>query len=553
MMTDSCGRPASDPSDAEMLVSAGSGPSRRRLRRSGAVLVFVSLLLSGCFHVYREVRVAEVFRSVQPTVVRAAVRAHLRDGSVVVYPNGLTVSQTDLVGSGTRHDALRVTSAPAGTISMDSVLGLESYTPSVNAAQSVGTSVLATIGVTVLTVGGMIAIACAANPKCFGSCPTVYSTSASGELLEAELFSYSVAPLLEGRDVDLLAVQADANGRVQLEIRNEALETHLINHLELLEVRHASGEGVVPDARGRPIVLGARTAPAHARDRSGRDVRALLAMRDSSHFASAAARLERVTVTDFRDHIDLTLPRPAGRDSIALVLRLRNTLLNTVLFYDLMLGSAGAQALDWLGTDLQRIGPAVALGMWYRSRLGLWVSVEQNGSFAEVERLPDAGPIAWKDVAVLVPVPPQGDSMRVRLSFVTDEWRIDQVSIALDARRPTPRSWPAHTTLTSSGAPSPDALARLSRPDEAYLETGPGVTFVVRFETGPLAPGESRTFLLSSQGYYTEWVRPDWIRNSTSPAPFAPGDSTLLEALRRWRTVKDEFEQRFHETRIPVR
>ena len=33
----------------------------------------------------------------------------------------------------------------------------------------------------------------------------------------------------------------DADGVVRLELRNEALETHFLNHIELLSVRHAAG------------------------------------------------------------------------------------------------------------------------------------------------------------------------------------------------------------------------------------------------------------------------------------------------------------------------
>jgi hypothetical protein len=38
----------------------------------------------------------------------------------------------------------------------------------------------------------------------FGSCPTVYSTTGDESLFEAESFSYSIAPLLEARDVDVV-------------------------------------------------------------------------------------------------------------------------------------------------------------------------------------------------------------------------------------------------------------------------------------------------------------------------------------------------------------
>ncbi|MGH7465874.1 MAG: hypothetical protein ACREK1_11910, partial [Longimicrobiales bacterium] len=372
------------------------------------------------------------------------------------------------------------------------------------------------------------------------------------EVLEAELFSYSVAPLLEARDVDLLGARADGSGNVDLEIRNEALETHQINHLELLAVDHAGDEAVVPDERGRPLVIGALSAVV-ARDRSGRDVSAVLGARDSSSFATAEAVVAAARLDDMHDYIELVMPRPVGRDSVAVVLRVRNSLLNTVLFYDMMLGSAGAKALDWLGSDLQRIGPAVQLGSWYASRFGMWVAVEEGGVYRDVARVPDTGPIAWKDIAVVVPVPADGDTMRIRLSFVMDEWRIDRVAVALDARRATPRSIPLASVTGADGAPVPDALLRMAEPDELYVETGPGHHFTAHFDAGSGPAERTRTFLLSSQGFYTEWIRPDWVRIARHPEPFLPADATLLAALQRWHQVKPEFERRFYETRIPVR
>ena len=50
--------------------------------------------------------------------------------------------------------------------------------------------------------------------------------------LQAELFSNSIAPLFEMRDRDVLPDAAlRADGSLRLEIRNEALETHYIDHL----------------------------------------------------------------------------------------------------------------------------------------------------------------------------------------------------------------------------------------------------------------------------------------------------------------------------------
>lgn len=530
-------------------------PSRRHVIPTLATLTAVMALtgLAACVHKTGTVAVAPVETSRQ-THVSSPVRAHLSDGTVVVFPTGVTLSGDTLHGSGSRYGLDLAFVGNITAVPLDDVVGLESYQG--EETVNTGLSVISTVGVAVLAVGGMVAIACAADPKCFGSCPTVYTRSEDdGEfLLEAEAFSYSIAPLLEGRDVDVLAASPEPDGLLELELRNEALETHYLNHLELLEVRHGAHETVLPDEQGRPLVLGAMRAPLGARDRAGRDVTGILVgARDDAVYATSEAVVRAASAEDLEDHVELVFERPAGVDSVAVAFRMRNSLLNTLLFYEFMLGRGGIHAVDWLGGDLETIGAAVELGRWYRSRLGLRVSVEDGPGYREVVRIGDSGPIAWKEVAVMVPVPAGEGPLRIRISSLADEWRIDRVALAAEARREAGRVVPLAAVLDRDGEADHSALDGMSEPDEAYHVTGPGYHGTLRFRADPAPTASERTFLLASQGYYTEWIRPAWIRSASRSEPFRPEDTTLEELLVEWRVVKDELEERFYATRIPVR
>jgi hypothetical protein len=502
-----------------------------------------ALLLTACIVRAREVVVESVPAPAAATVVNTPVKAHLLDGSTVVYPTGLTVTPEALDGEGRRYD-LRL--RPVGHVTrvlLDSVAGMESYRTGTN----VPASVALTIPATALGALGASALFVAI----FGSCPTIYSDSAGTAVLEAETFSYSIAPLFEVRDVDRLSVGPDSAGVVRLEVRNEALETHYLNHLELLEVRHAAHETVLPDPVGKPLVTSGESAPASAVDRSGRDVRGVLATSDGVVYQTDEHFLAAARVEDLRDHIDLTFAPPPDADSAALVLRLRNSLLTTILFYDVMLASQGARALDWLGADMQQVGHVLELGQWYRRHMGLRILIRRDGEFEEIGRIGDTGPIAWKDIAVLVPVAEE-DSVRIRLSFVTDSWRIDRVALASSARSADPHVIPAVRVANVEGGLEPEALLHLRTPDEQYLRTTPGQRFFLYFETGT-RDAEPRTFLLASQGYYTEWIRPMWIRGADPEARFEPSDARLLETIERWRPQRRAFEEQFYRTKIPVR
>lgn len=506
---------------------------------------------AGCAIVFVERSVDEVASA--PQTVESPVRAFLSDGSVVVFPSGAQVTDVAITGDGRRFDLLRNFSGGATAVPLDSVLGIEAF----NERTDAGLSLIASLGATAVVGVGTVAAAKAI----FGSCPTVYTVDEGQEVLESEAFSYSISPLLEARDTDRLSVAADSAGIVELEIRNEALETHYINHLELVEVRHGPEERILTDHENLLVSVGPLRRFRTVRDRSGRDVGGELSGRDDRIFSSSPERVSAAARGDERDWIEVTIP-PVLADTAAVVLRLRNSLLNTVLFYDLMLGSQGARALDWMGRELESIGAAMELGAWYHEHMGLRLEVERAGAFEEVARLGDTGPIAWKQVAFPVPVR-RGEPTPVRLSFLADAWRIDELAWSRRIDRPDDRVVPVSEvrSLLSETARSPagqsersdELKARVSAADDSYLVTSAGTGFTVRFDVGTPHGRERRTFLLSSQGYYTEWVRPRWIRSAEGDGPFRPTEDLIPELMSRWQEVKGSMEEAFYATRIPVR
>lgn len=477
----------------------------------------------------------------EPVTVRSPVKAHLIDGSVVVFPDGSTYASDSLVGPGMHFDLQLAFLAERRSVPLDSVLGVEVIEGGSNIAATFVVSTIATAAGAAAAAGLAAAI--------FGSCPTVYAASSPDAPMEAELFSHSIVPLAEARDVDRLGVPGGIE-RVVLDVRNEALETHFINHLELLAVVHGPGEWVTSDSRGLPLAVSDWRGPMVVLDRDGRDVTDLVVEQDSAVFTTASQRLEAAGLEDFDDHLLVTVPAPAA-DSAAISFRMRNSLLNTVLLYDYMLGRAGLGAVDWLGGTLERLGTAVETGRWYQSRMGMRIEVWDDGGFRPVGRIGDSGPLAWKDIVMVIPVPPNEPLLRIRVSFLADQWRIDQVRVAGSTRRPETQTVPLARMLDEDGRELVDATEHAASPDDLYLETGPGAVVQAVFEPGP-ASG-SRTFLLASQGYYTEWIRPHWIRAAVPPEPFVPSDSILMLALDRWKQVKARMETEFYNARIPTR
>jgi len=331
------------------------------------------------------------------------------------------------------------------------------------------------------------------------------------------------------------------------------METHYINHLELIEVTHEPGEMALPDQQLQPLVVSGISAPARVRDRAGRDLAEFVRAPDGVLFSSDPETVRDVSTADLDDYIDITMAAPRGADSVAVLLDMRNSLLNTVLLYDHMLGAPGIRSIDWVNRDLDHIGNAIEMGRWYNSRMGMRISVLDRGKYRQVARIGDSGPIAFRDNAIVVPAIRSGrDSVRIRLSFTADNWRIDAIRTATVLRRPgSTRLVPAARVKMADPVQNTPALAALRDADESYLITSPGQSFSVEFDVGKSIAG-TRTYMLASQGYYTEWVRGTWIKNASGKA-FAPSDASLVEAIRDWRTKQPEMENQFYSTRISTR
>ena len=506
-------------------------------------LVLLAVLVSAC--VVSTGTIREVGTDLESgTEVLSPVRAFLLDGSTVLFRDGVTVVSGGLSGAGVRYPLDLADSVSTTRVPLDSIVGIEAFRDEVDGASSAALSVLAGAGV---LVGGV-----ALFKALFGSCPTLYRFDEEGEVLEAEAFSYSIAPLLEGRDLDLLGVEARA-GVVSLELRNEALETHYINYLELQVVDHPAGAVVAPDVDGTVRVMANVESVPSVVGRDGRDVTPIVRSTDDDHYATEPAQIAAATPEDFLDHVEFRLPTE-GADSVALLLTVRNSLLNTVLFYDFMLGRQGAAALDWLGRDVHRISTVAELGSWYRRVMGLRVEVRQDDGWQEVGRVPDTGPIAWETVVVMVPTATRAD-VDVRLSFMADAWRIDRIAVGLDPTVARVRSVPVSRLQLPDAwrRSATESLRALAGPDEDYLVTVPGNAIGLEFDVGAAAAGDARTFLLATQGYYTEWIRPDWIRATTTPVPFRPDSDMIPDLMRDWLAVRDGMEADFFSSRIPVR
>ena len=559
----------------------------------GGALIPLLLVLPGCRDLVWHARLLppDSVELRQADQSAPFLKAHGTDGSVTVLARWVVDPEArTLSGEGRRYDARRaLVGAGPFTLSFDQIALVETNRP-----ELLERSEMAVLGV-VAGVTVVFAGICAANPKaCFGSCPTFYAgdgPAAEGAVL-AEGFSSSIARPLEAVDVDALDLPGPHPPSVVVTMRNEALETHFVRGLRLLSVPRPPG-GRVYRAGQRYLPAGREHAPLACRGAEG-DCLAAVRQDDGEEYRSLAGAEDLGEA----EVVELTFPRPAG--PAGLVVRARNSLLNTFVFY---------QGLAWLGTRageafarLEVLPPAQAPAFDEWSRLLGRAEVEAltsrgwvaAGAFGEV------GPIAKETQLVELPADLPPGALRLRLRLTRGNWKLDRLALAELAgpalepvaigpasvrwRSETPpegggrRASPGTTatatvadpplpsgeragvrgastsTLTTPSTPNDaDALARLSG-QGTRLVSLPGDAWTVTF---PLPPGHGEAELfLESRGYYLEWMRAQWLPEE-DPAAAVALLAHPREALRRlapaYKKLEPEAERIFWSSRMGAR
>lgn len=493
-----------------------------------------------------------------PIQISTPAKAHLKDGGVVLFADGFRVQDAHLLGHGQKYDLARGPLGAVSRVPLGDVAALEHYEKELHRGRTAQAYIPAYVvgGVIAgVTVAAAVIYAVCKDGGCFGSCPTVYASGASSPL-EAELFSHSVSRRFEDDDLDRLHEVHARDGGYRIRVANEALETHYINRLALEVVDHPPGTKAyaTPD-RGVVVVQG--EAPLAARSRSGADVTAMLKAGDEAPYRTDAKITAELSTGVTEDWVELTAPMP---DEVqggvpVLVMRLRNTLMTTVLFYDVMLQGQGLRALEWFGSDTNNPLYAWRVRRWFDRNYSLRAEVWNGAHFIPAGQVRPVGPIAWHDVAVPLPRV-RANEIRIRLAFLPDNWMVDQSSVGFAVAGPHARSSVSAVRVERIlSAPDDGLLASLRGQDDDYLVTLPGESHDLFFPEPEPAPGAERTVFLRSSGFYIEWLREAWFTQGGEPtaAPrFEPNAEAVTRAGRRWLERKEEFERAFTQTKIPL-
>ncbi len=487
-------------------------------------------------------------------MISEPTKVYFSDASVAVFPDGITVKNNMLEGGGRRYSFDgRLQKGTDIRVTLDSVSAMTYYELYSTGGSPFASFLLGLYG-SIMTPLSVYCIAC---PKCcFGSCPTVYDLGVNNGIPEAELFSYSISRFFQEHDVDRLNKQVSFSDTLRLRLTNEALETHYIDQFKIFKVKHPLGTTALPTPEGDLRIIESISTPRSVKTPEGLDVTALIAYQDSLAYRTGDKFSERTAAESHLDWLDLEIGFDEKVTEFNLVLRLRNSLLTTVLFYDLVLAGQGVEAVSWTGRMQNDYLYARLFTELYRQYAGIRFYIDVNGSWVEVAKTGDSGPIAWKDLAVPVKLPQPASTISLRMTFFPDNFIIDRINLspALPVMTIEKEICTPVSISGNQDRPMIEVADLLDETDEKYLITEPGDFFEFCY-----APETNKskeiTYFIESQGYYIEWLRGDWIHNRSTRnfSDFLNQELVLNYISTIWEKERSLLESAFFDSRIPLR
>lgn len=469
-------------------------------------------------------------------------KVHLKNGDVSLLENWeMTATQDSLNGEGQLFDFNRK-QIHEGKISLavNEIAIIE--TNQIEVLKEKEKSVITSLSI--LTGINLIGdVLCFSNPKaCYGSCPTFYIQDQQlVRSAAAEGFSSSIAPSLEKRDFDALKYRTSANS-FSIIMKNEALETHCINELQLHAVPKKKSEYVFQNQFGNYYRCG-ELQPFEQISIDEKAKAAALQYLDGIEFYSPTDSFDLSS----KEEIILEFPKLAKGD-YGIVVNFRQTLLTTFLLY-----SGIAYMGDEVGDYFARIETKGQVKKQLDNlfdRLGkikLSVWDERHKKWQYLDELFETGPIASN--LVIVPIQhviPQNKKLKVKVEITKGLWRIDYLGLV-----PILSNAQANVSIPSileaiDGENYP--IEKIQADDKDYLVTLPGNEYQITFELPELQADQEYELFLSSKGYYLEWVREDWIRGKDLvklKKMLLNDDATWFQLAKEYKSMESEMETVF--------
>ncbi len=517
-------------------------------------MAFAIILILICIGIYTctsTFKIDHEFRKTYTEIKEAAqgaspdsvfFKVHFKNGAVCVFENWeLTLKKDSIKGNGKLFDFNRnLVKEGVFTFNLESIAIIE--TNQIDAIKSKDNERIAALAI--LTSANIaLNIVCITNPKaCFGSCPTFYiNEDAPIYAANAEAFSSAIAPSLERSDLDALQFSTLLS-EFSILMKNEALETHVVNQVNVFAVPKQRSQYVFHDQYQNFYLCERNFIPKKVMV-NDKNITCVVREIDELEYFSQTDTFDLLAKEEMILEFD-QLPM----EELGVVLNFRQSLLTTFLLYSGLsyMGDEVGDIFSLLETNMilaRGFGdPFRRLG---KINISYWNP--QTNQWESIEALHETGPIAKN--LMIVPLKnksPKDGKLKLKIQLTKGHWRLDYVGLTLVKDEPQP--FIATPVKLESINGNLSEVSYLQRDDEKYLVTFPGNQYRIHFKFPLLEQEKEYELFLASKGYYLEWMRKPWLegKNISKLKRIIQNDPTTWKELAiEFKEMESEMESVF--------
>ncbi|MCX6148059.1 MAG: hypothetical protein NTW25_12560 [Candidatus Kapabacteria bacterium] len=474
------------------------------------------------------------------------LKAHLKNGDVCILRDTWKVDTLSsvLIGKGERFDFKRnIISEGDISIPFDSIAIYETNKKIVDAESSrlLALGIIDAFDV----VGGLL---CLTHPKyCFGSCPTFYlNENDNFHFANAEGFSNAISPSMEYTDIDALNNGTILNNIFSLTMKNEALETHCVNSVNILAFPRKKRERVYNSPKNK-FFLCENLYLANLAKVNNKDITQNIKIDDRYEYFSPSD----IDNLKSKEEIYLTYENVNNSSNLGLLVNFRQTLMTTYFIYN-AIGYMGDEVSDIFAKFESNCKIATNIKDGIKNELGdieLYLWDDNSKSWTYQDSLYETGPIAIN--RQILPLKSKSNNSTINLKIVLNKglWRIDYLALTNFKKEVEPIEISPSGVL-NNGKNDDFSLGLLKNPNK-YLISMPGSEY--RFHYVLPKNNQDYELFLSSKGYYLEWMRKDWLQEKDLfklYTMFENPKKYLKDEAHSFKLYESRLEKEFWDSKI---
>lgn len=478
------------------------------------------------------------------------LKAHFKNGDVYILEDTwqLDTIQNLVLGEGSHFNHNRKLIAKGMlSLPLDSVALFETNERIPNAE---GSKIVA---LSIFTgVNAAVGIYCISVPKaCFGSCPTFYMNPEDNfHYSDAEGFSNAILPSLEYGDIDALHAQEIVDNRFSITMKNEALETHMVNNVKILAYPVQGEERVFHTTKDEFFLCENTYLPSLAMADEG-EITALLSHADYQ---------ERFSLSDennisSKEEIFLTFDQVKDVNDLGFILHFRQSMMTTYFIYSAMgyMGDEVGDIFAKMETE-KNINDKMKHG--FRKELGdvdVYLWNEKNQDWVFQDGFYETGPIAVNKQIIPLENLASNEEVKIKIVLNRGLWRLDYAALTNLKDQVEPMELKPSLVL-NKGVEDVGALRNVLS-DTEYIISMPGDEYQFDFDF-PVADNNRYDLFLYSKGYYLEWMRDHWLKDKNlwklrqlieNPKAFFKAEA------KEYKKYEEEIEHTFWNSKIDTK